>query len=99
MLAWVFSQQGRREADMTITSEREELHELVDSLPDSEVPAARRFMRYLRAMAEDPVLRAAMNAPTDDEPMTPEEIAEIREAEADRGEVVPLKDVMRELGL
>jgi hypothetical protein len=86
---------------MTITSEREELHDLVDKLPDSEVPAARRFLRYLYNMAEDPVLRAAMNAPLDDEPFTPEQRVRVREAEAeaDRGEVVRLEDLARELGL
>jgi hypothetical protein len=86
---------------MTITSEREELHQLVDSLPGSEVPAAKRFLRYLQCMAEDPVLRAAMNAPIDDEPLTPEQIERIRvaEAAADRGDVMSNDEVRRELGL
>jgi hypothetical protein len=84
---------------MTMASEREELRGLVDKLPDSEIPAARRFLRYLYNMAEDPVLRTAMDAPLDDEPLTSEQIARIREAEADRGEVVRLEDLARELGL
>ncbi len=86
---------------MATTSERDELHGLVDKLPDSEVAAAIRFLRDLQMMAEDPVLRAAISAPLDDEPVTPEQQARVREAEeaAARGEVVRLEDLARELGL
>jgi hypothetical protein len=49
---------------------------------------------------DDPVLRAFMEAPEDDEPVTPEEeaaIAEAREAVA-RGEVTSHEELARELG-
>jgi len=54
---------------------KETLHRLVDELPDAEVQAAERFLEYLRALG-DPVLRAFLTAPEDEEPLTPEEAAE-----------------------
>ncbi len=86
---------------MATTTIRQELHQLVDELPESELQAARRFLRYLDAMARDPVLRALMEAPVDDEPLTEEEATRIEfaEAEADRGEVVSDQDLRRELGI
>lgn len=78
---------------------REELHRLIDALPESEWQAARRFLEYLRDRGVDPLLRALADAPEDDEPVTPEEEAAIREAyqAIARGEVVPLEDVARRL--
>lgn len=82
---------------------RRELHTLVDELPDAELPAARRFLEYLRQQVEDP-FRAFLNAaPTDDEPVTDEDLAAIREAlaERSRGEVVSheeVKRILREAG-
>lgn len=74
---------------------KEDLHRLVDDLPESEIPAASRYLRYLRDLANDPVLRAFMEAPEDDEPLTPEEEAAIREAEEEleRGEGIPWEQV------
>jgi hypothetical protein len=49
---------------------------------------------------DDPVLRAFLDAPEDDEPVTPEEeaaITEAREAVA-RGEVISHEELARELG-
>ncbi|MBI4493212.1 MAG: hypothetical protein HY690_10520 [Chloroflexi bacterium] len=69
---------------------KERLHRLVDELPDGELHAAERFLEYLRNVGSDPVLRAFMAAPLDDEPLTDDEAAAICEAEEEiaRGEVV-----------
>jgi hypothetical protein len=81
------------------TVTRAELHALVDTLPDSELDEAKRYLRGLNTT--DPVLRSFLLAPLDDEPETDEErtaVAEAREASA-RGEVFTLEEVRRELGL
>lgn len=63
-------------------SAKEKLHRLVDEIPESEVGTAERFLEYLRAR-EDPVIRALLDAPEDDEEESPREaeaVAEGREA-------------------
>ena len=79
---------------------RDMLHRLIDELPESELAAAERFLYYLRATT-DPVLRALLEAPPDDEPETEEERRAVQEAreELARGEVWTLEDVRRELGV
>jgi hypothetical protein len=68
--------------------------------PESELAAAERFLHYLRATA-DPVLRALLEAPLDDDPETGEEGHAVQEAreELARGEVRTLEEVRRELGV
>ena len=72
---------------------RDTLHRLIDELPESELPAAERFLNYLRATA-DPVLKALLEAPIDDEPETEEERRAVQEAreELARGEVRTLRN-------
>jgi hypothetical protein len=79
---------------------RDRLHRLIDELPESELTAAERFLYYLRATA-DPVLRALLEAPPDNEPETEKERQAVQEAreELARGEVRTLEEVRRELGL
>lgn len=81
---------------------RKELHELIDTLPDSAVEKVRDLIKErFEGEADDPVRRALDNAPIDDEPETPEEaaaVAEAREAIA-RGEVVSHDEMKRRLGL
>jgi hypothetical protein len=79
---------------------RDTLHRLVDELPESELAAAERFLHYLCATA-DPVLRALLDAPLDDEPETENERQAAQEAreELARGEVQTLEEVRCELGL
>jgi hypothetical protein len=81
-------------------SARDSLHRLIDELPESELTAAERFLHYLRATA-DPVLRALLEAPLDDEPETDDERQAVQEAreELARGEARTLEEVRRELGL
>jgi hypothetical protein len=59
---------------------------LVDDLPEPEVHTALRFVESLRQEAPDPVAQALRDAPTDDEPLTAEDLAELEEAERDRQE-------------
>jgi len=79
---------------------KERLHELVDLIPEKEVHAAERYLEYL-AEHGDPFIRKLMNAPYDDEPVTEEEEAGVREAWADyeAGRVQTLDEVKEELGL
>jgi len=56
------------------------LRRLVDALPAEELPAARRFLEYLRDRG-DPVLRAFLDAPEDDEPLSPEDDAAVATAD------------------
>ena len=78
---------------------KEELHELVEALPESELLAAQRFLRHLNIMAKDPVMKALVSAPVEDEPITEEEEALVREAEEElaRGEGIPLEVVIERL--
>jgi predicted transcriptional regulator len=78
---------------------REELHELVERLPESELTAARSYLRYLATVGSDPVLRALMNAPLDDEPLTEEELEAIEEGRRDlaEGRVVSHEEARRRL--
>ena len=75
---------------------RDDLHRLISDLPDSELETVRGFI--VRRI--DPVERALMDAPLDDEPETDEEraaVAKAQEAYA-RGDVVADEDLDRELG-
>lgn len=79
---------------------RERLYRLVDLIPEREVHAAERYLEYL-AEHGDPFIRRLMNAPLDDEPVTEEEEAGVREAWEDykAGRVQTLDEVGEELGL
>ena len=75
---------------------RDDLHRLISDLPESELETVSGFI--VRRI--DPVERALMDAPLDDEPETDEEraaVAEAQEAYA-RGDVVADEDLDRELG-
>lgn len=75
---------------------REELHELIDKLPEREIPTVRGLLRYL---AGDPLLRALAEAPIDDEEETEKERAAVAEGRAEiaRGEVYSWEEVRAEL--
>jgi hypothetical protein len=66
---------------------RDTLHDLVDRIPDEELPAAKRFLEYL---AISPAYRTALSAPPDDEPVTEADVA---------GRVVSHDEILREFGL
>jgi hypothetical protein len=70
---------------------REELRTLVDCIPSSDLPTARKFMRAL----VDPVELAILNAPPDDEPETAKERADVEAALADPDPDVPFAELRR----
>ncbi|MYC28602.1 MAG: hypothetical protein F4X65_00720 [Chloroflexi bacterium] len=80
---------------------REELHNIIDFLPDSVLAAGGQvFLDFLKK--EDPVLFALLTAPQDDEPETEEERAAVEEAYESiaRGErMIPDAELAKELGL
>ena len=48
---------------------KEDLHKLIDKLPEDEIQAATLYLQHLQNR-NDPVLAALLNAPEDDEPET-----------------------------
>jgi len=78
---------------------KEDVHRLVDELPDDELPAARRLLESLRTKEHDPLIQHLMQAPIDDEPYTDEERAEDEGGwqEYLRGEGRDWKDVRAEI--
>ena len=74
------------------------LHQLIDRIPEEELPAAQRFLEYL---AVSPAHRAALSAPPDDEPVTGGDGAAIAQAQEEvrLGKVVSHDDGLREFGL
>lgn len=78
---------------------KEAIKELVDQLPESELEMVRRFLEYVRASA-DPVWKAFLDAPRDDEPETEEERLDVEEARRDfeAGNVISLEELERKLG-
>ena len=80
---------------------KKELHRLIDELPITEVPAAQRYLLYLRNMG-DPVFRSLERAPVDDEPVSDKELAKLkREGALAKVERTGLTsaEVRKELGL
>jgi hypothetical protein len=64
--------------------DKQELHELIDQLPESELPSAARYLQFL----------LAQEAPVD-----PEMLARIDEARANPSAGMPHEDILREYGL
>ena len=77
---------------------KREVHQLVDQLPVSELHAAKQYLKFLRDEG-DPVLKAFLNAPEDDEPETEEERQAVEEARSDirAGRVYSHEEVKRRL--
>lgn len=74
---------------------RDDLHRLVDELPDHSLEAAGLWLERMR----DPMVARLETAPPDDEPYTEEErlADEPALARLDRGEGIPLDQLMAEL--
>ncbi len=64
--------------------EKQQLHRLVDALPDAEVAAALRFLEFL----------LSTEAPVD-----PEVLASIDEARANPSPGIPHEEILKEFGL
>lgn len=67
-------------------------------MPESEELVAKRFLEYLR---DRPTEYAIEDAPYDDEPLTPEDIAALDEAEESvrAGRLISHEELRRSLGL
>jgi len=72
---------------------RERIHELVDRLPETDVPAVEKL---LESLTESPAERAIRLAQPDDEPVSDAEDRAIREAESDTRPPVPLENLLAE---
>ena len=77
---------------------RATLHRLVDSLPEEDLTTAGRLLAGL-AVTADPVERALLLAPADDEPDTDDEDGGLAEARRELGEGISTEELRRELGL
>jgi hypothetical protein len=81
---------------------RDGLHRLIDELPECDLQMAESLITWRHELRDDPLLLTLATAPLDDEPDDPPEEAaltqETRE-QADRGELVPLEEIRRDLGL
>lgn len=78
---------------------REKLHRIVDELPEQELEAA---LEAIEARADDPVVRRLDDAAPEDEEISAEEEAEVREARDEVAAGAPLvshDEIKRELGL
>ncbi len=60
-------------------TQREQLHALVEEIPEAELPPAVRFMEFLKSQAKDPFWLAHQRAPIDDEPATDEDLLALEE--------------------
>ena len=79
---------------------REQLHQLVDTLPEYELATAERVLAGLSALS-DPVWAALATAPRDHEPLTDAEAERIAAGERDieNGRMVTDAQVRTHLGL
>ncbi len=78
---------------------KKHLYDLVDSLPESELKAAGRYLEFLRAQSA-PVHQALDAAPYDDEEQSwDEEEASLGRADASAGRVLSTEALKAELGL
>jgi hypothetical protein len=77
---------------------KQQLHDMVDRLPDESTDAA---LRVLAGLAADPALYSLLIAPLDDEPYTEEQQREDAEAIAalERGEGIPHEEILKEFGV
>ncbi len=77
---------------------KQEVHRLLDQLPKDDLGTAKLFLEFLR-YKNDPVLKAFLTAPEDDEPVTKEEQAALDEAYEDvrAGRMVSHKEAKRRL--
>jgi hypothetical protein len=74
---------------------KEDVHRIIDELPESDLEKLLHHLEMVRAAKRDPFLQSLMDAPIDDESSTPEEDAGAEEAwqEYRRGEARPWKEV------
>lgn len=78
-----------------IVTVREELHKIVDHIPETDVATARKFLRSL----VDPVELSLPSAPVEDEPESEAERDAVERARREPGPGTPHEEVLREFGL
>jgi hypothetical protein len=76
----------------TSSPSKEQLYRLIDQLSDAQTQAVLAFVQVL---SMDPVSRAILLAPCDDEPVTPEEEAEVARAMHEPTVNVPVEDLLK----
>ena len=59
---------------------RDDIHRLVDSLPEGDLTAVGEYLQSLQTADSDALLNSLMAAPWDDEPESPEEAAAVPKA-------------------
>ncbi len=74
---------------------RDELHKIVDHIPETDVATARKFLRSL----VDPVELSLLSAPVDDEPESEGEREAVERIRREPGRGTPHEEVLREFGL
>lgn len=74
---------------------REELHQLVDHIPEGDIPTTQKFLRSL----VDPLELSLLNAPLDDEPESEEESLAVEKARSEPGPGLSHQEMLREYGL
>jgi predicted transcriptional regulator len=84
-----------------MSAEREELHRMLDAIPEGLLPAVRKSLESILDGVDDPVRHALENAPLDDEPETEEERKAVEEGRADirAGRTLSTDELRQELGL
>lgn len=82
-------------------SSRQALHQLLDELPEGDLPTVSRVLEALRATVDDPVISALDQAPFDDEPDDDDFDGGLSEARREAGEDrgITTAQLRRELGL
>jgi hypothetical protein len=90
---------GREDEVAMVT--RQELHQLIDDMPERGLDEAARYLAALKQANGDAFRARLLLAPEDDEPTTPEEDAETDAAWEDyrRGDVVSADELKRKYGL
>lgn len=76
---------------------KEQLHELIDSLPETQ---AGLVMALLRSALDAPLSQRLEGAPEDPEPLTAQEAAAVDRAweEARAGQIVPWEELRKQIG-
>jgi hypothetical protein len=73
---------------------REQIHRLIDELPERELDAAKRYLQYLRDQG-DPFARALADAREDDEETSAEEDASAGRAWEERDKSISAEEARR----
>jgi hypothetical protein len=82
--------------------QKDELHRLIDALPEKEIATAKRFLEFLAIQPDEESWDEFLkNPPIDDEPLTEYDLLDIKEGEKAiaEGRVKSWEQIKREYGL